>query len=79
MISINVQNDTLGFTGDTVAEYGVGCAEIFEVSKPPLPSTIPEIEGEENPILTEPPTDRFNLDWWKCYLDSCATYHNFFI
>ena len=24
MISINVQNDTLVFTGDTVAEYGVG-------------------------------------------------------
>ena len=32
MISINVQNDALGFTGDTVAEYGVGCAEIDEVS-----------------------------------------------
>ena len=31
MISINVQNDTLGFTGDTVAEYGVRCAEIDDV------------------------------------------------
>ena len=27
MISINVQNDTLVFTGVTVVEYGVGCAE----------------------------------------------------
>ena len=43
MISINVQNDTLGFTGDTVAEYGVGCAEIDDVSTPPLPSAIPVI------------------------------------
>ena len=31
MISINVQNYTLGFTGDTVAEYGVGCAEVDDV------------------------------------------------
>ena len=22
---------------------------------------------------------RFTLDWWKVYLDSCATYHTFFI
>ena len=51
MISVNVQNYTLGFTGDTVAEYGVGCAEIDDVSTPPLSSAIPVIEGEENPIL----------------------------
>ena len=37
------------------------------------------MEGGENPILIELPTDRFTLDWWKCYLDSCATYHTFFI
>ena len=46
MISINVQNDTLGFTSNTVAEYGVGCADIDDVSTPPPPSTIPVIEGE---------------------------------
>ena len=22
---------------------------------------------------------RFMLDWWKVYLDSCATYHTFFV
>jgi hypothetical protein len=22
---------------------------------------------------------RHTLDWWKCYLDSCASYHTFFI
>ena len=38
MISINVQNDTLGLTGDGVAEYGVGCVEINYVSTPPLTS-----------------------------------------
>ena len=69
----------MGFTGDTVAEYGVGCAEIDDVSTPPPPIAVPVIEGEENPILIKIPNDRFTLDWWKCYLDSCATYHTFFI
>ena len=41
MISTNVQNDTLGFTGDTVAEYGVGCADIDDVSTPPPPHCCP--------------------------------------
>ena len=22
---------------------------------------------------------KYALDWWKCYLDSCATYHTFFV
>ena len=22
---------------------------------------------------------RYTLDWWKCYLDSCASYHTFFV
>ena len=22
---------------------------------------------------------RNTLDWWKCYLDSCASYHTFFV
>ena len=22
---------------------------------------------------------RHTLDWWKCYLDSCASYHTFFV
>ena len=45
MISMNVQNETLGLTGDTVAEYRVRCAEIDDVSTPPPPSAIPVIEG----------------------------------
>ena len=79
MISINVQNDTLGFTGDTVVEYGVGCADIDDVLTPPPTSAVLVNEGGKNPILIELLTDRFTLDWWKCYLDSCATYHTFFI
>ena len=35
--------------------------------------------GGEKPVLAELPTDRFTLDKWKCYLDSCATYHTFFV
>ena len=49
------------------------------MSTPPPPSAIPVIEGEENPILIKLPTDIFTLDWWKCYLDSCSTYHTLFI
>ena len=63
MISINVQNDTLGFTGNTLAEYGVGCADIDDESTPPPTSAVPVNEGGENPILIELPTDRFSLDW----------------
>ena len=29
--------------------------------------------------FAEVPGLRFTLDWWKVYLDSCATYHTFFI
>ena len=35
--------------------------------------------GSEKPVLAELHTDRFTLDNWKCYLDSCATYHTFFV
>ena len=34
MIAINIQNDTLGFTGDTILEYGVGCVKIDDVTTP---------------------------------------------
>ena len=35
--------------------------------------------GGEKPVLSELSTDRFTLDKWKCYLDSCVTYHTFFV
>ena len=35
--------------------------------------------GGENPVSAEIPTDRFTLDKWNCYLDSCVTYHNLFV
>ena len=35
MIYINVQNDTLGFTGDTRAKYGFGCAKNDDMLTPP--------------------------------------------
>ena len=35
--------------------------------------------GSEKPILAELHTDRFTLDNWKWYLDSCTTYHTFFV
>jgi hypothetical protein len=35
--------------------------------------------NEKGPILASGPGGRFTLTWWKCYLDSCASYHPFFI
>ena len=35
--------------------------------------------GNKNPVLVELHADRFTLDNYKCYLDSCATYHTFFV
>merc|ERR1712194_170324 len=35
--------------------------------------------NEKGPILASGPGGRFTLTWWKCYLDSCASYHSFFI
>ena len=53
--------------------------KILKIKKKAEKIAVPVNEGGENPILIELPTDRFTLDWWKCYLDSCATYHTFFI
>ena len=41
-------------------------------------STVPLDIGNEKPVLAKLHTDRFPLDNWKCYLDSCITYHTFF-
>ena len=35
--------------------------------------------GSKKPVLAKLHTDRFTLDNWKFYLDSCATYHTFFV
>ena len=42
-------------------------------SEKPVKTEIP------GPWLAEVPGPRFTLDWWKVYLDSCATYHSFFV
>ena len=42
-------------------------------------NTVPLDMGSEKPILAKLHTDRFTLYIWKCYLDSCANYHNFFV
>ena len=41
-------------------------------------NTIPLDMGSEDPVLAELHTYRSTLENWKCYLDSCTTYHNFF-
>ena len=42
-------------------------------------NTVPLDMGSKKLVLVELHTDRFTLDNWKCYLDSCPTYHNFFV
>ena len=41
--------------------------------------TVPLDMGSKKTVLVEIPTDRFNLEKWKCYLESCATYHTLFV
>ena len=42
-------------------------------------NTVPLDMGGEKPVLGELHIDGLTLEDWKCYLDSCATYHNFFV
>ena len=42
-------------------------------------NTVPLDMGSEKPVFAELHTDRFTLEKWKSYLDSCATYHNKFV
>ena len=41
--------------------------------------TVPLYMGGEKPALAKLPTTSLTSDNWKCYLDICATYHNFFV
>ena len=38
-----------------------------------------ETSRNEGFLLANVPSSRFALTWLKCYLDSCATYHSFFL
>ena len=42
-------------------------------------NTVPLDMGIEKPVLAELHTGIFTMDNWKCYLESCATYHTFFV
>ena len=42
-------------------------------------NTVPLDMGSKNPVLSELHTDRFILDNCKFYLDSCTTYHTFYV
>ena len=35
--------------------------------------------NKKGPILVNGPGGRFSLMWWKCYLNSCVSYHSFFM
>ena len=41
--------------------------------------TVPLDMGGKKTVLAELPTNGFTFDKWKCYFDSCATYHTFFV
>ena len=40
-------------------------------------NTVPLDMVSKKPVLVELHTERFTLDNWKYYLDSCAKYHTF--
>ena len=44
--------------------------KINKIKKKEEKIAVPVNEEGEKPILIKLPTDRFTLDWWKCYLDS---------
>ena len=48
------------------------------VASKPVKKACPTL-GKKSPILTNEPGGRFTLTRLKCHLDSCASYHSFFI
>ena len=44
----------------------------------PIKKACPTLK-KQGPILANGPGGRFTLTWWKCYFDSCASYHSFFM
>ena len=60
-------NDSTAKTREAVPYFTSAVAE----------NNVPLDIGGEKPVLSKLHKDRFTLENWKCYLDSCATYHNF--
>ena len=48
------------------------------VTTGPVKKARPSLD-KKGSVLANVPARRFTLTWWKCYLDSCATYHSFFV
>jgi len=44
----------------------------------PIKKACPTL-NKKGPVLVNWPGERFTLTWWKCYLDSCASYHSVFM
>ena len=44
----------------------------------PIKKACPTL-NKKGPVLENGPGRRFTLTWWKCYLDSCVSYHSFFM
>ena len=69
------------FVGDKADISGtLACKQSnTESVSPPKGGKKPVIAKIAGLRFAEIPGDQFTLDWWKLYLDSCATYHTFFI
>ena len=49
-----------------------------EIAAKPVKKACPTL-NKKGPVLANGPGGRFTLTWWKGYLDSCASYHSFFM
>ena len=70
--------DPFGFSGIGFAQFqlGVELADVCGVSAPKKPKSGLGIELAD---VKSGRGGRLTLEWWKCYLDSCASYHTFFL
>ena len=79
----NFEDNPFGFLGINSGEFG----EIQSQADPQGESTetgvsLTNVSSGGNKQVTfeaSPDGKRLTLDWWKVYLDSCASYHTFFV
>ena len=73
-------DDEPNFEYDSFGSFGINFGEVGEI-------LAPRINTKDNSksigvALTDVKSGgnkRLTLDWWKLYLDSCASYHTFFV
>ena len=69
----NFEDNSFGF-------FGINFGKIGEISTPKAsPKGNSKSVGVALTDMKSGGNKRLTLDWWKLYLDSCASYHTFFV